>query len=46
MPICVVATGNGSIEQFLAAHEVANDHNLWFHVDAAYGGTLVFSDTE
>jgi aromatic-L-amino-acid decarboxylase len=47
-PCCVVgiagATSTGVIDPLRELAAVARANNCWFHVDAAYGGTLAFSE--
>lgn len=35
----------GSFDPFIAISEVARRHGLWMHIDGAWGGSFVFSDT-
>ena len=38
------STELGSVDNLLALGEVANEFNIHYHVDAAFGGSFIFSD--
>ncbi|WP_158737380.1 aspartate aminotransferase family protein [Alteribacillus sp. YIM 98480] len=48
LPIAIVATAGttdfGSIDSLMEIADIAAAEGLWFHIDAAYGGGLLFSD--
>ena len=47
-PFCAIATAgttsSGSIDDIEAIADVCQRHDLWFHVDGAYGASAVLSD--
>ncbi len=50
MPFAVVGTAgttdHGAIDDLATIAEVADAHNMWMHVDGAYGGALIFSQAK
>jgi aromatic-L-amino-acid/L-tryptophan decarboxylase len=47
-PFCVVATAgttnSGTVDDLVAISNICRRHQLWLHVDGAYGGVAIFSD--
>ena len=47
IPCCIIglagATSTGVIDALAELAQIAAENNCWYHVDAAYGGTLAFS---
>ncbi|MEP6569893.1 MAG: aminotransferase class V-fold PLP-dependent enzyme [Acidobacteriota bacterium] len=48
VPCCIIgiagATSTGVIDPLVELAAIARDNNCWYHVDAAYGGSLAFSE--
>ena len=48
IPCCIAgaagATSTGVVDPLSELADIAREHNCWFHVDAAYGGALAFSE--
>ena len=49
MPVMIAATAGttsaGMVDPLTRCGELAKEHGMWFHVDAAWGGALIASDT-
>jgi aromatic-L-amino-acid/L-tryptophan decarboxylase len=47
IPFCIIGiagtTSTGVVDPLEELHQLARDNDCWYHVDAAYGGTLAFS---
>src|SRR5246127_3611445 len=47
-PFCVVATAgttnSGAIDDLVTITDICKRHQLWFHLDGAYGAAAIFSD--
>ena len=46
-PCCIIGiagtTSTGVIDPLEELHQIARENDCWYHIDAAYGGTLAFS---
>jgi glutamate/tyrosine decarboxylase-like PLP-dependent enzyme len=47
-PFCVIATAgttnSGTVDDLVAMADICRRHELWLHVDGAYGAAAIFSD--
>jgi aromatic-L-amino-acid decarboxylase len=48
IPCCIIglagATSTGVIDPLTELESIARENNCWYHIDAAYGGALAFSE--
>jgi aromatic-L-amino-acid decarboxylase len=48
IPCCIIglagATSTGVIDPLVELESIARENDCWFHIDAAYGGALAFSE--
>lgn len=48
IPCCIIglagATSTGVIDPLTELQSIARENNCWYHIDAAYGGSLAFSE--
>ena len=48
-PLCLIGymgtTSTGSVDNFQNMADIAEEEKIWFHVDAAYGGGFILTDT-
>jgi glutamate/tyrosine decarboxylase-like PLP-dependent enzyme len=49
-PFCIVGNGGtvntGAIDDFIALSTIAKKHEMWFHIDGAYGGLVAALDSK
>ena len=47
-PFCIIGnagtTNTGAVDDLDALSQIAKENNLWFHIDAAYGGATMLSE--
>eukprot|EP00756_Hemistasia_phaeocysticola_P061504 Hpha_TRINITY_DN497_c0_g1::TRINITY_DN497_c0_g1_i1::g.27549::m.27549 len=48
VPLMVIGsagtTNTGAVDDFAALHRIAQENQMWFHIDAAYGGFFYMTD--
>lgn len=47
LPLCVIATAGttntGTVDPLMAISKICKEEDLWFHIDAAYGGAAILA---